>query len=194
MTKNKIRPGVYLYPMPVSLIGSNVDGKPNFMALAWVNIVEYKPPVFAIASYETHHTNVGIKENGTFSVNIPSEEMVVAADYVGLVSGKEVDKSDVFEVFYGELETAPMITEAPINVECKVVKTIDTKEFTGAEKGHEIFIGRVVNAYAEEKYIINEIPDITKVKPFVFSIDNNYWKIGNHLGRAFSIGKDYKKK
>jgi len=194
MTKNKIRPGVYLYPMPVSIIGTNVNGKPNFMALAWVNIVEYKPPVFAIASHETHHTNVGIKENGTFSVNIPSEEMVVAADYVGLVSGKEVDKSDVFEVFYGELETAPMITEAPINVECKVVKTIDTKEFTGAEKGHEIFIGRVVSAYAEEKYIINEIPDIMKIKPFVFSIDNNYWKIGNHLGRAFSIGKDYKKK
>ncbi|MHA2186424.1 MAG: flavin reductase family protein [Promethearchaeota archaeon] len=194
MTKNKIRPGVYLYPMPVSVIGTNVNGKPNFMALAWVNIVEYKPPVFAIASYETHHTNVGIKENGTFSVNIPSEEMVVAADYVGLVSGKEVDKSDVFEVFYGELETAPMITEAPINVECKVVKTIDTKEFTGAEKGHEIFIGRVINAYAEEKYLTNEIPDIKKVKPFVFSIDNNYWEIGKHLGNAFSIGKDYKKK
>ncbi len=194
MTKNKIRPGVYLYPMPVSVIGTNVNGKPNFMALAWVNIVEYKPPVFAIASYETHHTNVGIKENGTFSVNIPSEEMVVAADYVGLVSGKEVDKSDVFEVFYGELETAPMITEAPINVECKVVKTIDTKEFTGAEKGHEIFIGRVINAYAEEKYLTNEIPDIKKVKPFVFSIDNNYWEVGKHLGNAFSIGKDYKKK
>ncbi|MHA2474593.1 MAG: flavin reductase family protein [Promethearchaeota archaeon] len=99
MTKNKIRPGVYLYPMPVSLIGTNVNGKPNFMALAWVNIVEYKPPVFAIASYETHYTNVGIKENGTFSVNIPSEEMVVAADYVGLVSGNEVDKSDCSRCF-----------------------------------------------------------------------------------------------
>jgi flavin reductase (DIM6/NTAB) family NADH-FMN oxidoreductase RutF len=179
--------------MPVSLIGTNVNGKPNFMALAWVNIVEYKPPVFAIASYETHHTNVGIKENGTFSVNIPSEEMVVAADYVGLVSGNEVDKSDVFEVFYGELETAPMIKEAPINIECEVVKTIDTKEFTGAEKGHEIFIGRVVNAYAEEKYLTNEIPDIKKVKPFVFSIDNNYWKVGDHLGRAFSVGEEHKK-
>jgi flavin reductase (DIM6/NTAB) family NADH-FMN oxidoreductase RutF len=194
MTKKKIRPGVYLYPMPVSIIGTNVNDKPNFMALAWVNIVEYKPPVFAIASYETHHTNIGIKKNGTFSVNIPSEEMVVAADYVGLVSGKEVDKSDVFEVFYGELETAPMITEAPINVECEVVKTIDTKGFTGAEKGHEMFFGKVVNAYAEENYLTNEIPDITKVKPFVFSIDNNYWKVGNHLGRAFSIGEDYKKK
>jgi flavin reductase (DIM6/NTAB) family NADH-FMN oxidoreductase RutF len=192
MSKNKIRPGVYLYPMPVSLIGANVNGKPNFMALAWVNVVEYKPPLFAISSYETRHTNIGIKENGTFSINIPSEGMVEVADYVGLVSGKKIDKSEVFEVFYGDLNTAPMITHAPVNMECKVLKTIATKELTNAEKGHEIFIGKVINAYVDDYYLTNGIPDISKLKPFVFSIDNNYWKIGEHLGKAFSIGKNYK--
>ncbi len=192
MSKNKIRPGVYLYPMPVSLIGANVNGKPNFNTLAWINAVDYKPPLFAISSYETHHTNIGIKENGTFSINIPSEGMVEVADYVGLVSGKEIDKSEVFEVFYGDLKTAPMITHAPINMECKLLKTIATKELTGTEKGQEIFIGEVINAYADDYYIKNEIPDISSVKPFVFSIDNNYWKIGEHLGRAFSIGENYK--
>jgi hypothetical protein len=45
----------------------------------------------------------------------------------------------------------------------------------------------------DDYYITNEIPDISKVKPIVFSIDNNYWKIGEHLGKAFSIGKNYKK-
>ena len=63
MSKNKIRTGVYLDPMPVSLIGTIVKGKPNFMALAWINVVEYKPPLFAISSHEAHHTNIGIKEN-----------------------------------------------------------------------------------------------------------------------------------
>ena len=193
MSKQKIRPGVYLYPMPVSLIGANVNGKPNFMALAWVNVVEYKPPLFAISSYESHHTNIGIKENRTFSINIPSEGMVEVADYVGLKSGKEIDKSEVFEVFYGDLKTAPMITHAPINMECEVLKTINTKDLTGTEKGHEIIIGKVINAYVDDYYITNEIPDISKVKPFVFSIDNNYWKIGDHFGNAFSIGKNYKK-
>ncbi|MFX1490124.1 MAG: flavin reductase family protein [Promethearchaeota archaeon] len=192
MTKNKIRPGAYLYPMPVSIIGTRVNGKPNFMALAWINVVEYRPPLISISSYETHHTNVGIKENGTFSVNIPSEGMVEVTDYVGLVSGKEVDKSEIFEVFYGELETAPMIVHAPVNLECKIVKIIDTKEFIDSEKGHEIFIGRVINAYADEYYLTNNIPDIRKIKPFIFSIDNSYWKIGDKLGRAFSIGESYK--
>ncbi|MFX1324691.1 MAG: flavin reductase family protein [Promethearchaeota archaeon] len=191
MAKNKIRPGVYLYPMPVSIIGTQVNGKPNFMTLAWVNIIELKPPLLAIASYEKHYTNIGIKENKTFSVNIPSEGMVEVADYVGLVSGKEIDKSEVFEVFYGDLKTAPMITHAPINLECELLKTIETKELTGAERGHELFIGRIANAYADDFFMKNELPDITKVKPFVFSIDNNYWKIGDRLGKAFKIGENY---
>jgi flavin reductase (DIM6/NTAB) family NADH-FMN oxidoreductase RutF len=193
MAKNKIRPGVYVYPMPVSLIGTMVKGKPTFMALAWINAVEYRPPLIAISSYEAHYTNIGIKENQTFSVNFPSEGMVEVADYVGVVSGKQVDKSEVFEVFYGELETAPMITHAPVNLECKVVKIINTKEFSDAEKGCEIFIGEVIGAYADDYYLTNGIPDITKLKPFVFSNDNKYWKIGEFLGNAFSIGKTYKK-
>ncbi|MCK4285864.1 MAG: flavin reductase family protein, partial [Candidatus Lokiarchaeota archaeon] len=78
------------------------------------------------------------------------------------------------------------------NMECKVLKTIATKDLTDTEKGHEIFIGEVINAYVDDYYITNNIPDITKVKPFIFSIDNNYWKIGDHLGKAFSIGKNYK--
>ncbi len=136
-----------------------------------------------------HYTNTGIKENGTFSVNIPSEEMVTVTDYCGIVSGKDIDKSPLFETFYGRLKTAPMIRECPINLECKLVQTL---EFSGM---NEIFIGEIVEAYAEEKYLTNGLPDIKKVKPIIFSMhDNNYWKIGEHLGRAWSIGKEFKNK
>jgi len=33
-----------------------------------------------------HYTNSGLRENGTFSVNIPSVELVKQTDYRGLVS------------------------------------------------------------------------------------------------------------
>jgi len=36
MTKNKIKLGAYLYPMPVVVVGANVEGKPNFMPIGWV--------------------------------------------------------------------------------------------------------------------------------------------------------------
>ena len=61
---------------------------------------------------KTRHTNAGVKENKTFSVLL-SEDMVEITDYVGIYSGKRTDKSGLFEVFYGVLETAPMIKAMP---------------------------------------------------------------------------------
>ena len=188
MVKQKIRPGVYLYPMPVVLIGANVKGKPNFMTIAWVSIVEHKPPMIQISAHKSHYTNQGIKENQTFSVNIPSIDMVEITDYCGIESGKETDKSNLFEVFYGELKTAPMIKKVPLNLECKVANIIDNTF------GHEIIIGEIITAYAEDYIIKNNIPDITKLQPLIFSMnDNNYWKLGEFIGRAWSIGYNYKK-
>lgn len=192
MKKSKITPRAYLFPMPVALIGANVNGKPNFETLAYVGIVEANPPMISIASWETHYTNIGIKENGTFSVNTPTEDLAELIDYCGIVSGKEVDKSEVFDFFYGDLKTAPMVSLSPINLECEVIKTIMIKELMETEEGHEIFIGKVINAYADEKYLSNEVPDITKLKTYTYS-QNNYWKVGEKLAPAFEIGKNYKK-
>jgi flavin reductase (DIM6/NTAB) family NADH-FMN oxidoreductase RutF len=192
MNKNKIKPGAYLLPMPVVLIGANVNGKPNFETLAYVGIVESKPPLISISSYESHYTNIGIKENGTFSVNTPSEDLVEKIDFCGIVSGKEKDKSKVFDVFYGDLKTAPMVSLSPLNLECKVIKSFKISELAKIKKGHEIFIGKVVNAYADEDYLTEGKPDITKLKTYSYS-RNNYWKVGEKLAPAFKIGKKYEK-
>jgi len=172
MKKSKIPPSAYLFPMPVVLIGANVNGKPNFETLAYVGIVESQPPLISIASWETHYTNIGIKENRTFSVNTPTEDLAEKIDYCGIVSGKEEDKSKVFDIFYGDLKTAPELVEI--------------------EKGHEIFIGKIVNAYADEDYLTEGTPDIAKFKTYTYSL-NNYWKVGEKLAPAFEIGKKYEK-
>ena len=195
MKKNKIKVGPYIYPMPLVLIGANVEGSANFMPLAWISMVEHEPHMISISSFQPHYTNKGIIENKTFSINTPSESMIEATDYCGLRTGQKTDKSQVFEVFYGELKTAPMIKQAPLNLECKVVKIIDTKEFISREnKGHFIFIGEIIQAYADERYLTNGMPDITKIKPFSLTqVDRSYWKIGERKGSAWYIGKDYLK-
>ena len=88
-----------------------------------------------------------------------------------------------------------MIKIAPLNLECKVVKIIDTKEFIAPDKkGHYIFIGEIIQAYANEEHLTNGIPDISKMKPFTLTqVDTNYWRIGERIGRAWSIGRNYKK-
>ena len=186
MEKIAIGAKTFLYPMPTTLVGANVGGKPNYLTVAYCGIVQHNPALIAVSSGKKHYTNAGIKENGTFSVNIPSEELVTITDYCGIVSGTSVDKSILFEPFYGKLKTAPMIKECPLNLECKLVQTLD---YGGSA---EIFIGEIVEAYSEEQYLTNGLPDIKKIKPIVFSMhDNTYWKIGEHLAPAFKIGKKF---
>jgi flavin reductase (DIM6/NTAB) family NADH-FMN oxidoreductase RutF len=134
--KNKIDLGATIAsysPFPVVLVGANVKGKPNFLPIGWFVGAGFKPPRVAVVSSRVHYTNKGIKENKTFSVCIPSEDMVEVTDYCGCVSGSKVDKSTFFEVFYGKLKTAPMIMECPVNLECKLEKVIDAGQ-------QEIFI------------------------------------------------------
>jgi flavin reductase (DIM6/NTAB) family NADH-FMN oxidoreductase RutF len=173
----------FLYPMPTILVGAYVNGKPNYLTVAFCGIMQVSPPMIAATLGKMHYTNEGIRENHCFSV-IPSRHMVEVTDYCGMVSGKKSDKSKIFETFCGKLEKAPMILECPVNLECRLVDILD---FGGA---NEVFIGEIVKSYAEERYLCNEIPDIEKIEPIVFSMyDNNYWGIDKHLGKAWSIGK-----
>jgi flavin reductase (DIM6/NTAB) family NADH-FMN oxidoreductase RutF len=177
----------FLYPMPAVIVGTLVKGKPNFNTIAYVGIAQSKPPMIAISMDKGRFTHRGIVENRTFSINIPSEEMVAVTDYIGIYSGFKVDKSNLFKLFYGELHTAPMIEECPVNMECELVEKID---FGGK---NDLLVGKIVQSYAEEQLCTEGFPDIRKISPFVFTRhDHNYWKIGEHLGRAFSIGESYK--
>ena len=49
-----------MYPMPVTLLGTLVDGRPNFMALGWVTRVNANPPTIGCGVGRHHHTVRGI--------------------------------------------------------------------------------------------------------------------------------------
>jgi len=171
------------YPMPCSLVGVNVGGKPNYLTVAWLSTVNVKPPYLMISLGKAHYTNPGIKQNGTFSVNIPSAPMADVTDYCGIVSGNKYDKAKLFETFYGKLKTAPMIKECPYNVECKLVQTIDIPD-------HELFIGEIIAAYSDERYLANGLPDLRKIAPFILSIpERKYVALGAEVGPAWEMGK-----
>lgn len=187
MPKVKLGADTLLYPMPVTLVGANVNGRPNFLAAAFCGIMNPHPPTIYAALNKVHHTNAGIRENRTFSVNIPSSDLVKAVDYCGIASGRDADKSKIFDVFYGDLGNAPMISECPISMECQLAQII---EF---EIDH-VFIGEIIQTYADPDCLTNEIPDMKKMNPMAFSFhDNNYWRLGENIGKAWSIGKDFKK-
>ena len=174
-----------LYPILTTLVGANVNGKPNYITIAHVGIMDYGS--ISLGMGKIHYTNAGIKENGCFSVNIPSVDMVKEADYCGIVSGKKTDKAQLFENFYGKLKTAPMIKQCPINMECKLIQIVDFPK-------HDIFIGEIVETYIEEDCVKDGVVDYGKVHPLYFSMDGpNYWKLGEPFAKAWHVGKELKK-
>jgi len=186
MAKKEIVCGPFLLPMPIVLVGATRVGKANFMAAAFAGIVNMNPPAIALGLNKMHFTSAGIVENGTFSVNLPSTAMMKVTDYCGLVSGHKVDKSGVFKVFHGKLKSAPMIEECPLNMECKLLHQIDMGPDTA-------FIGQIVAVYSDEQYMDGKMPDMAKIDPLLFSVqDNSYWNIGKKLGPAWNVGKGYK--
>jgi flavin reductase (DIM6/NTAB) family NADH-FMN oxidoreductase RutF len=188
MAKINVQLRTFLFPMPTTIIGANVNGKPNYLTIAYCGTVQADPPMLSVALNRHHYTNAGIKVNRTFSVNIPSEKMVEITDYIGINSGHKVDKSGIFKCFYGQLNTAPMIHECPLNMECRLVQVVD---IPGRD---ELFIGEIVSIYSEKQYLSGDMPDINKIRPIIFSYgDNNYWKLGEYLGPAWEIGKEYKR-
>lgn len=177
----------FLYPMPMVIVGSVVEGKANFMAVGWVSRVNFKPPLFGIA-LGPHHTNKGIDENREFSINIPDVSLIDQTDYCGLVSGSKTDKSGIFSVFYGDLDKAPLIEECPVCISLSLFDSVKLPSNT-------LYIGEPKEVFSEEKYMTDQAPDIKKVNPFTLTMpDNHYWSVGDNLGKAWSIGKSLRKK
>jgi len=181
MGRIKVDKNVFV-PMPVALVGTLVRGRPNFMAAGWLTRVNITPPLIAVVLNNAHHTPQGVAENGTFSLCFPSTAMVRVTDYCGIVSGHQVDKSGLFELFYGDTHTAPMIAECPLNIECRLVQTV-------AFQDDSIYIGEIVAAYCEERCLTDGSPDFGKIDPLLLTMpDNRYWRFGAPVGRAWQEG------
>ncbi len=187
MSHTPFNPKLYALPTTQLILGTHLDGVPNFMALAWATRVNFQPPLIAISVNNSHMSHQGVSKNQEFSLCMPNSAMVSVTDYVGLVSARKTDKSHLFNIFYGELKNAPLIRECPLNLEMKLYESIELPTNT-------VFIGEITGTWCEEKYLNDGVPDVTQIEPFILTMpDNRYWSLGKKVGDAWKAGKDYLK-
>jgi flavin reductase (DIM6/NTAB) family NADH-FMN oxidoreductase RutF len=189
MEKVKVGPQPLVFPMPAFLIGANVEGKPNFMTAAWSGIACGEPPMISVAIRHPRYTLKGMQENMTFSVNVPSAEQVTEVDFCGIKSGAKVDKVSAckFKVFYGKVETAPMVEQCPVNLECRIEHMLDLGS-------HVLVVGKIEEVYVSGNCFTAEHVDVKKVRPLLWTTlpANVYQELGEVVGKAFKIGLDLK--
>jgi len=189
VSKRKMGPQPLLFPNPTVLVGTVINGKPNVATFAWSGINAGNPPTISVGIQHHRYTLKGIHQNQTFSVNIPSAGLIKETDYCGIVSGRDTDKvKDCgFTVFYGKLESAPLIEQCPVNLECEVLHILNLGS-------HALVIGKIVETHASEDCLTDGQPDIMKIQPIIYSrgAQAKYNAVGELIGTPFQTGKDLK--
>lgn len=182
-------PKPWLAPQLVLIIGTfDKDGKPNAMNAAWGGTWDANELIISLGK---HATTDNLDTTPEFTVALATTDTLVAADFVGIVSGKndpDKIKKTGWEVSKAPNVNAPVFTNFPLTFECQVVKKIDE-----SDHGY-CLIGKIVNILCDEKFIADDgKPDIQKMNLITYDgVHQSYIQLGNKVGQAFSDGKKLK--
>lgn len=171
--KKSIVPQPIVPAMPVVIVAVKDGEKLNFAPHGMYGQLSHEPPLVYISVMKEHLTAKIILQTKRFSVNIPGTELLAKIKYCGSVSGAEKDKSQEFDVFYGRNDI-PMISKCPVNLNCEVYQTIETKDMF-------VFIGQVIECFSDEKCLVDNGLAATKVNPLICTTQGKFYSLGSEL-------------
>jgi flavin reductase (DIM6/NTAB) family NADH-FMN oxidoreductase RutF len=185
--KKSVGAKTLLFPTPVLMVGTyDQSGKPNLMSVAWGGICCSQPPCVAVSLRKATYSHACIVERQAFTVGIASEDNIAEADYVGIVSGRDVDKFAVAQLtpVRSELVDAPYAAEFPVVLECRLLHVIEIGL-------HTQFIGEIIDVKADTELFGEDGKlDIMKIKPLIYDTSKRgYHGVSPLLEQAFSVGK-----
>lgn len=130
----------YLYPLRTYLIVSGVE-KPNVMAADWVVPLSFSPPMLGVAIGHKRYTCSLIKKYGEFVVAVPTIELLKDVWMAGTTTGARENKFEKLNLTLVQSKKVkvPSIKECQANLECKVVKEVETGD-------HTFFVAEIVDA------------------------------------------------
>ncbi|MHA1129306.1 MAG: flavin reductase family protein [Candidatus Helarchaeota archaeon] len=136
-----------------TLLVSKGQGKINVMALDWKSIGElWMIPVCTIAVARSRYTFSLLNETPEFTLNVPSPEISSTISIAGSFSGRTTDKiaKAGLTLTPSRYISVPMITEAMISYECKIIHTAESGNICST---HCLFFGEILAAYADESLL-----------------------------------------
>jgi len=130
---------------PVVLVTTAWRGNSNVMPAAYVTPVSFEPPLIGLAVHPTRHTYDMIRHSEEFALNLPSRELLHHCQYLGSVTGREVDKLDLTKLptFRARHVDAPLLEGCVGYIECGVHDAMTMGD-------HTLFVGKVLAAQVEQ--------------------------------------------
>ncbi len=178
-----------LYPLPAVMVSCKSEGeKPNIITVAWAGNVCSSPAMLSISVRKERHSYKAIKETGEFVVNLVTEDLVKAADWCGVRSGRDFDKFKEMKLTPQKSEkiSAPGILESPVNIECRVTNVLELGS-------HDMFVAEVLCVSVDDKYMDDKGRfDLGAAKLVTYS-HGEYFALGKKLGKfGYSVRKKNK--
>jgi len=189
--KKSVGAKTLLFPTPVLMVGTYDEaGKPNLMNAAWGGICCSDPPCVTVSLRKARHSYAGIEQRKAFTIGIACEGKMIEADYVGIVSGRDVDKfaASGLTSVRSEVVDAPYAAEFPVVLECRLLHTFELGV-------HTQFIGEIIDVKADVEVFGDDGQlDIMKIKPLIYDTSHKgYHSVGPLLGKAYTVGKELHK-
>lgn len=182
MARQNWRAANLLNPLPVVLVSAtDRNGKSNVMTAAWAGTICSDPVMVSVSIRKSRFTHSIISNTKEFVINLPNEDLALYTDYVGIYSGKKIDKFNLS----GKYKVTPIksnkvkavtIDECPIALECKVKKILELGS-------HDMFIAEVVSCSVDEKYINKDNKLDFKKANLISYCHGEYYTLGKKLGK-----------
>lgn len=189
MSKIIWKAGALTAPVPPAMVScAGKDGKPNIITVAWTGILCTHPPKTYISVRPERYSYPLIKESGEFVVNLTSRELVRAADFCGMRTGRKVDKYAACGLTpeYSENFMCPAITEAPLSIYCRVDHVVPLGS-------HDMFIADIVQISVDETLIDRSGKLRLDKAGLCAYAHGEYFELGQKLGSfGFSVAKKKK--
>lgn len=180
MPKIDWKPGTMIYPLPAVMVSvGSTPEEYNIITISWTGTICSDPPMCYISVRPGRHSFDLLVKNREFVINLTTKDLAYATDWCGVRSGRQYRKFETMGLTPGaaKIVNAPIIEEAPVNIECRVQEIIPLGT-------HHMFIAEVLNVKADDKYIDSETGAFAfeKAKPICYS-HGHYFELGKKIGK-----------
>lgn len=175
-----------LYPLPAVMVSCGREGEtPNIITVAWAGNVCTNPPMLSISVRKERFSHGIIKDTGEFVVNLVGRDLVRAADWCGVRSGRDHDKFKEMHLTPQDSQkvSCPGILESPVNIECKVNQILELGS-------HDMIIADVLCVTVDDKYMDDKGKFDLQATDLVAYSHGEYFELGDKLGKfGYSVAK-----
>ncbi len=176
-------------PRPIGWISSlSEDGVPNLAPYSFFNAVCYRPPTVmfsgGVGTAEDHRKDSvrNILATGEFVCNLATWETRDQMNGSSASLPPEADEIALNNLtpLESQIVRAPRIAEAPVHLECKLIKSVDIEGWENSDD-YKVIFGEVVGIHIDDEMITRDgLLDVAKMMPIGRLGYNDYTRVDSN--------------